>query len=176
MSSTYRQQYFESIISKPIAFFDAEGNSAGTLTSRLATDPSQLQELMGPNSMSVLIAIFNLVGSVAISFAFGWKLTLVALFAALPPTFLAGFYRIRFEVQFEKLNSKVFADSSQFATEAIGAFRTVTSLILEETICGRYATLLAEQQRKAFKKAKLATLIFALSDSIELLVTALVFW
>lgn len=43
----YRKEYFESILSKPIAFFDADENSSGTLTARVANDPTQLQQLLG---------------------------------------------------------------------------------------------------------------------------------
>lgn len=117
VSTTYRQQYFESILGKPIAFYDVEENSAGSLTSRLSTDPTQLQELLGANMAFPLIAVFNVLGCIAISFAFGWKLTLVTVFSALPVIVSAGFMRVRFEIQFEKLNAAVFAESSQFASE-----------------------------------------------------------
>lgn len=123
-----------------------------------------------------LIAVFNVIGCVAISFAFGWKLTLVTMFSAFPLIFIAGFMRIRYEIQFEKLNALVFAESSQFAAEAIGAFRTVTSLTLEDTITDRYAGLLRDHVRNAYIKARLSTLIFAASDSIDLLGMALCFW
>ena len=159
-----------------MSFYDAEENSAGTLSSRLSTDPTQLQELLGSNMAMPLIAVFNVVGCVAISFAFGWKLTLVTMFSAFPLIFVAGFMRIRYEIQFEKLNAAVFADSSQFASEAIGAFRTVTALTLEDTITDRYALLLRGHIKDAFMKARLATLIFATSDCIDFLCMALCFW
>lgn len=96
--------------------------------------------------------------------------------SAFPIIIGAGFMRIRYELQFERMNAKVFAESSQFASEAIGAFRTVTSLTLEETIIERYSDLLQGHVRGAFMKARLATLIFTLSDSVELLCMALCFW
>lgn len=89
---------------------------------------------------------------------------------------IASFYRVRFEIQFEKLNAEVFAESSQFAAEAFGAFRTVTSLTLEDMICNRYAVLLQEQVSKARRKARFATLIFAFSESIVFPCMALTFW
>lgn len=88
----------------------------------------------------------------------------------------ASFVRVQFELQFEKLNAEVFAESSQFAAEAFSAFRTVTALTLEDMICARYATLLQGHVDKAFKKARFTTLVFALSDSIALLCMALTFW
>ncbi|KAG5304367.1 ABC multidrug transporter [Histoplasma capsulatum G186AR] len=173
---TYRQQYFEHIIAKPIEFFDEEGNSTGSLTSRLSTDPTQLQELVGHQMAFPLISVFNVIGCVSVAFSFGWKLTLVAIFSAFPLIILAMFIRVRYEIQFEKLNAAVFESSSQFASEAISAFRTVTSLTLEDTITTRYSALLQDHVEKAFLKARFATLIIAASDSIELPCMALCFW
>ena len=79
-------------------------------------------------------------------------------------------------MQFVQLNSKVFEESSQFAAETIRAFRTVTSLTLEESILARYNDLLKEHVSNAFKKAWKAAFVFALSDSIELPCMALGFW
>jgi ABC-type multidrug transport system fused ATPase/permease subunit len=117
-----------------------------------------------------------MVGCIAIAFTFGWKLSLVAVFAALPCTFLAAFMRIRYELQFEKMNAAVYSGSSQFAAEAIEAFRTVSALTMEDAILKRYVNLLRQQQDNAFRKAWYATLVFAFSDSVELCAMALTFW
>ncbi|OJD25232.1 hypothetical protein ACJ73_03403, partial [Blastomyces percursus] len=172
----YRQEYFENIITKPIHFFDEEGNSTGSLAARLSTDPTQLQELVGHQMAFPLISVFNIIGCISVAFSFGWKLTLVAIFSAFPLIIIAMFIRVRYEVQFEKMNAAVFENSSQFASEAISAFRTVTSLTLEDTITTRYSNLLQDHVTKAFEKARFATLIFAAADSIELPCMALCFW
>jgi ABC-type multidrug transport system fused ATPase/permease subunit len=176
VSTFYRQEYLVNMISKRISFFDVEGHSAGSLTSRLSNDSTQLQQLMGTEMSMALISVFNLAGSIAISFAFGWKLSLVGLFSALPIILGAGYLRVSQEMKFEKMNAAVFEDSSQFATEAVGAFRTVMSLIMEDTIGQRYSTLLAGHVAKAFSQAKYSTVVFAASDSIELACMALCFW
>lgn len=176
VANTYRQQYFEGVVHKPIKFFDQEDNSTGTLVSRLSSDPTQLQELMGTNMGFVYIAISSLTACVILSLAIGWKLALVALVAALPLTFTAGFYRVRYEIQFEKLNSDVFAESSKFASEAFGAVRTVASLTLEDKICQRYEDLLNNHLYQSRMKSRYSTLVFALSDSINMLCMALTFW
>ena len=176
VSTTYRQEYFESILNKPIPWFDSEDNSSGTLTARLSNDPQQLQEILGPNMALPLIALFNITACTILSFSFGWKLTLVTFFSALPVIVTASFMRIRYEVQFEAFNAKVFAESSKFAAESIGAFRTVAALTLEDTIAKHYRDLLEEHVSKAFKKGRIAVLIFALSDSVELCCMAFTFW
>ncbi|EXJ95664.1 hypothetical protein A1O1_00786 [Capronia coronata CBS 617.96] len=176
ISCAYRREYFRDILSNPISFFDVEANASGSLMSRLSTDPKLIQELLGLNGVFPLISIFNMIGCIAIAFSFGWKMTLVTFFSAMPVIFIAAFVRIGFELKFEKWNSRVFAQSSQFATEAIGAFRTVTSLTMEDSIINRYSELLQDQVRKATWKATYATLVFALSDSVELCAMALTFW
>jgi ABC-type multidrug transport system fused ATPase/permease subunit len=173
---TYRNEYFHSILRKPISFYDSDGNASGTLVSRLSGDPKLLQEVFALAGAFPMISIFQIMGCIAISFAFGWKLTLVTLFSAMPVLFLANFMRIRHEIQFEAMNTEVFASSSKFAAEAIGAFRTVTSLVMEDSIINRYSDLLKKQTRNAFRKAWHATLIFAFSDSVELCAMALSLW
>lgn len=169
-------EYFQNILKKPIPFYDLNENTSGSLNSRLGTDPKQLQDLLGPSGAFPLISIFNMLGCIAIAFSFGWKLSLVAVFAAMPVIFLGAFLRIRYEIQFEGMNEEVYRHSSQFATEAIGAFRTVLTLAMENRIVDRYQNLLEQQQHKAFRKAWYATLVFAFSDSIELCAMALTFW
>lgn len=148
----------------------------GALTSRMASDPTQLQQLLGINMAIVLIALFNITGSIALSLYFGWKLALLSICTSMPIILFSGFLRLRYEIQFEKLNHAVFADSSKFATEAIGAFRTVSSLTLESEICRRYETLLRNHTTDAFQKAKWSTFVFALSDSSALVCMAFILW
>ncbi|KAI0186011.1 P-loop containing nucleoside triphosphate hydrolase protein [Xylaria flabelliformis] len=176
VSSTYRQQYFEGILYQKTDFFDGENNSSGTLTARVGGDPKQLEELLGTNMALVYTSFFTLIGALAIAYAFGWKLALVATTVTAPLGILAGYYRFKYELEFEKMNNAVFAESSKFAAEAIGAFRTVSSLTLEDTITHRYELLLNGHVGTAFRKATWRTLIFAFSDSVSLAVQALIFW
>ncbi|KAI1111343.1 P-loop containing nucleoside triphosphate hydrolase protein [Nemania sp. NC0429] len=176
VSSTYRQQYFEGIMYQKTAFFDDEKNSTGTLTARVGGDPKQLEELLGANMALVYTSFFTLIGALAIAYAFGWKLALVATTVTAPLGLVAGYYRFKYELEFEKMNNAVFAESSQFAAEAIGAFRTVSSLTLEDTISNRYDALLNGHVGVAFRKATWKSLVFAFSDSVGLAVQALIFW
>ncbi|ESZ97484.1 hypothetical protein SBOR_2173 [Sclerotinia borealis F-4128] len=176
ITATYRQEYFESILRKPIAFFDAEENSSGELTGRVANDPTQLQQLLGINMAMVFSAFCNITGCIIIAFVFGWKLTCVVAFVALPLLICGSFYRIRYEIQFEKMNQAVFAESSKFAAESISAFRTVTSLTLEDMICNRYDELLKWHVKAHAKKSRYSSIVFAASDSMGLACMALAFW
>jgi ATP-binding cassette subfamily B (MDR/TAP) protein 1 len=176
VTAIYGQEYLNNMMRKRIAWFDEQGHSPGSLTSRLSSDVMQLRQLMTTEMSLALIAVVNLLGSLIISFVYGWKLTLVALFSIMPIILGAGYMRMRLEIEFEKKNAQVFEESSQFATEAVGAFRTVISLIMEDMIGNRYESLLSSHVKHAFGSAKYSTIVFAASDSLELGCMALAFW
>ncbi|KAI7155377.1 ABC transporter, partial [Hortaea werneckii] len=136
------------------AYFDQDDHSHGTLVSRVRDDPLKLEEMMGTNIAQVCIAIFNVVGGLILALSYSWKLALVVLSAIIPVCMLSGYIRFRYELQFEKMNDDVFTESSQFAAEAIGAFRTVTSLTLEDSINRRFANLCNGHVALAQKKAR----------------------
>jgi ATP-binding cassette subfamily B (MDR/TAP) protein 1 len=164
------------MMKKRVVFFDRESNSPGTLTSRLSTDSSQLMQLLGTEMGMAIVAVLSIVGSVIIAFIFGWKLSLVGVLAVMPLVLVAGYYRVHLEGDFERLNALVFATSSQFGAEAIGGFRTVTSLTMENSITDRFDVLLKTHVKLAYTKARFSTLVFAFSDSADFLCQALVFW
>ncbi|KAM0434503.1 hypothetical protein ACHAPT_003599 [Fusarium lateritium] len=172
----YQQQYFDAVMFQKTSFFDHEDHSHGTMTSRIGQDPKQLEELMGINMASVYVAIFNVLGSIAIAFAFSWRLAIVACCVVLPVMLVSTYWRFKYELDFEKMNNEVFAESSKFASESIGAFRTVTALTLEDSICERYENLLKEHVVSAFKKARWVSIIFGFSDSASMACQALIFY
>lgn len=177
ITRAYRKEYFSNMLHKPAAFFDNDrDNSTGALTSRLSTDPTELQQLVGISMVSLLTSTLSLAGCVAISLAFGWKLTVVALSTTLPVVVGAMVWRVRYEMDLDRMSSAVFAESARFACESIAAIRTVVSLTLEEDICGNYERLLFEHVGEAFRAARVSVLLFALSDSIPLLCMAFVLW
>ncbi|KAH9909896.1 P-loop containing nucleoside triphosphate hydrolase protein [Xylariomycetidae sp. FL2044] len=176
ITSTYRREYFQNIISKNVSWFDGEGRSTGALTGLVASDPTQLQQLLGTNMAFATISIFGVVGCLTISFYFGWKLALVALSSAMPLAVAAGFFKVRVEKGFEKMNLDVFSQSARFATESVGAIRTVSAFTLEDRICRQYEELLQDHVRRAFRRARFSTLVFSASDSLPFLCMAFVLW
>ncbi|KAI1059837.1 hypothetical protein LB506_008971 [Fusarium annulatum] len=172
----YQKQYFLSILHQKVAFFDHDDHSQGTMAARSAEDPRQLEELLGSNMASVFIALWTLMGTIAIALAFAWKLALVSLCVVVPILLAAGYWRMRYEIKFEEMNNAVFVDSSKFASEAIGAFRTVSSFTLEGAICDQFRTLNSNHVKDAFKKARWVSLLYAFSDSATIGCQAIVLY
>ncbi|KAM0559897.1 hypothetical protein ACHAPJ_003847 [Fusarium lateritium] len=176
VSAVYKSQYLNDMLYQKLAFFDQEGNSHGSLSSRVSSDAKQLEELLGINLALMLSAIFNITGCVIISLVFGWKLGLIAMSVALPLMIAAGCWKYKHEIHFDKMNAAVFMESSQFATEAIEAIRTVSSLTMEDSINHRYRQLLDGHVKAANRKAQWTSAIFGFADSVGLGCQALLFW
>jgi ABC-type multidrug transport system fused ATPase/permease subunit len=176
VSAVYKSQYLNDMLYQKLAFFDSEENSHGSLSSRVSSDAKQLEELLGVNLALLLSAVFNVTGCVIISLVFGWKLGLIAMSVALPVMIAAGCWKFKHEVHFDKMNSAVFMESSQFATEAIEAMRTVSSLTMEDSITSRYRELLDSHVNAANRKAQWTSAIFGFADSVGLGCQALLFW
>jgi ATP-binding cassette subfamily B (MDR/TAP) protein 1 len=120
--------------------------------------------------------IVNLLSSCTLSLVVGWKLALVAIFGCLPVLFLAGFTRMRLEMSSQERVSKFFLESTRFASEAVGAIRTVQSLTLEDGVMERYAARLNGPVRSAYRRTAWIMLLFGLSESVDLLGMGLAFW
>lgn len=176
VSAKCKLQYLTDMLYQKLAFFDDDGNSHGTLSSRITSDVKQLEELFGLNLGLLLSGVFNVIGCIIISLVFGWKLGLVAIFVTMPIMLASGFWKMRHELQFEQMNSAVFMESSQFAAESIGAIRTVSALTMETTINERYRKLLDGHVQAALRKALWTSAIFGFADSAGIGCQALVFW
>ncbi|KAL1615325.1 hypothetical protein SLS54_009106 [Diplodia seriata] len=171
-----KQRYLGDLLHQPLAFFDADAHSHGALTARVAGDVKQLEECLGLNAAMLLGGIFTVAGCVATALAFGWKLGVVAMCVTMPVMLASGFWKYRHEVRFDEMNATVFAESSQFATEAIEAMRTVSALAMENAIADRYRALLDGHVRAASRRAKWTAALFGFADSAGLGCQALIFW
>lgn len=176
VSAVYKLQYLTDMLYQKLAFFDQEGNSHGTLSSRVSGDAKQLEELLGINLTWLLLGVFQIIGCVIIALVFAWKLGLIALFITMPVMLISGAWKYRHELHFDEINSAVFMESSQFATEAIGAIRTVASLTMEESINARYKALLTGHVQAARRKAQYASVLYGFADSASVGCQALIFW
>ncbi|KAI4863460.1 P-loop containing nucleoside triphosphate hydrolase protein [Hypoxylon rubiginosum] len=176
ISAAYKMRYLTDMLYQKPRFFDEDSNSHGALTSQIAGDAKQLEELFGINLASWLSGVWTVIGCVIISLVFGWKLGLVAMFVTMPIMLACGFWKYRHEVQFDQMNSAVFMESSQFATEAINAIRTVSSLTMEPTINNRYQRLLQGHVEAARRKAQWTAALYGFADSASLGCQALVFY
>ncbi|GAB1217335.1 hypothetical protein ATERTT37_006574 [Aspergillus terreus] len=176
MIHRYRREMFERLVNMDMAFFDHPENTSGALTSKISTVPTNLQELISMNICILLVIIFNVLASSGLALGYGWKLSLVMMFAGLPLLIGSGYVRVRLEAKLESDVSASFSESADVASEAVGAIRTVASLAIEPEVMQRYSQLLDGTVLRSVRSLSWAIIPYAFSQSVEFLVMALGFW
>ncbi|KAK2593569.1 hypothetical protein QQS21_008744 [Conoideocrella luteorostrata] len=172
----YRGEIFNNTLRQDMAFFDKPENGTGALVSRLASEPTSLQELLSMNIFLLVVALVNLISSCILSIAYGWKLGLVLTFGGLPFVVGSGYLRIRLEFKFDEDTVQRFAKSSAVAAEAVMGIRTVSSLALERAVIERYSEKLQGIARHSIRSLGSKMLLYSLSQSVTMLVMGLGFW
>ncbi|KAK4889898.1 hypothetical protein LTR28_002686, partial [Elasticomyces elasticus] len=170
-----RREMVERIVYFDQDFFDRPENSSGSVTSKLSSVPTSLQELLSQNLGLILNVLVNIVSSSALGIAFGWKLGLVIVFGGLPFLIAAGYIRIRLDQKLEASTGEQFASSAGLATEAVTSIRTISSLTLEAPILSEYNEALGNIVAKVIPGLVVMLLPYALSQSIDFLIMGLGF-
>ncbi|KFW86860.1 Bile salt export pump, partial [Manacus vitellinus] len=150
---------FQAMLGQDIGWFDDRKNSPGALTTRLATDASQVQGATGSQIGMIVNSFTNVGVAMIISFYFSWKLTLVIL-CFLPFLALSG------AVQAKMLTG--FASQDKKALEATGRVMLFKRLIhiCKKMFINNFEKHLNMPYRAAIKKAHVYGLCFGFAQSI----------
>lgn len=174
--TAYRGELFDNTLRQDMVFFDDPNRGTGALVSRLAAEPTSLQELLSMNLSLIMINIVTVLSSSILAIAYGWKLGLVLTLCALPVLVGSGYVRIRLEYKFDDDTAGRFAKSSSLASEAVLGIRTVSSLALERAVIERYNSALEGLAREAIAGLGWKMLFYSFSQSASFLAMALGFW
>uniref|UniRef100_A0AAQ4Q1P5 Bile salt export pump n=1 Tax=Gasterosteus aculeatus aculeatus TaxID=481459 RepID=A0AAQ4Q1P5_GASAC len=138
---------FHAMLGQEIGWFDDHRNSPGALTTRLATDASQVQGIgMIVNSLT------NIGVAVLMSFFFSWKLTLLIL-CFLPFIALSGGFQAKMLTGFAKQDKQAMETAGQISGEALNNIRTIAGLGKERVFVDMYEAQLEAPYQAALKKA-----------------------
>lgn len=165
----YRAEYLRDLLSQDISFFEVTGNNSGALNALLDADGYDLESFLGMSLALLMIFIIDVLSSGILAIAVGWRLGLVGVFGCFPVLFLAGYFRLRMDKGAQDRCAAAFLESTRFGSEAVESIKTVTSLSLEDKVLERYESRLRQAVLTNTKKTLASTVLFALSDCLDLL-------
>lgn len=128
VSADIRQAVFDHVISLHPGFF--EDNRSGDIMSRLTTDTTLLQSIIGSSFSMALRSLISVIGALVLLFITNFKLSLIVLVcvpAVLLPILLLG-RRVR---QLSRDSQDSIADVGTYAGEIIQQIKTVQSYTQE---------------------------------------------
>ncbi|XP_029444910.1 ATP-binding cassette sub-family B member 5-like isoform X2 [Rhinatrema bivittatum] len=159
-----RHMAFKAMLRQEISWYDNKENNTGTLTTRLATEASQVQTATGSRLGLIAQNVCSMGLSVIIAFAYGWEMTLLIL-AMAPVLAMAGLLETRALSGFANRDKKQLQSAGKVATEAVENIRTVVSLTRERAFEEMYNENLQKPFRNAQKKAQTYGCCFAFSQA-----------
>ncbi|XP_008276250.1 bile salt export pump isoform X2 [Stegastes partitus] len=147
-----RRLGFHAMLGQEIGWFDDHRNSPGALTTRLATDASQVQGATGSQIGMIVNSLTNIGVAVIMSFYFSWKLTMLIL-CFLPFIALSGGFQASMLTGFAKQDKQAMETAGRISGEALNNIRTIAGLGKERNFVQMYEAQLDAPYHAALKKA-----------------------
>uniref|UniRef100_A0A663MKM5 Bile salt export pump n=1 Tax=Athene cunicularia TaxID=194338 RepID=A0A663MKM5_ATHCN len=162
---------FQAMLGQDISWFDDRKNSPGALTTRLATDASQVQGATGSQIGMIVNSFTNIGVAMIIAFYFSWKLSLVIL-CFLPFLTLSGAVQAKMLTGFASQDKKALEATGRISSEALSNIRTVAGIGKEKMFIDNFEKHLDMPYRAAVKKAHVYGLCFGFAQSIVFIANA----
>ncbi|XP_016860656.1 bile salt export pump isoform X6 [Homo sapiens] len=165
LTKRLRKFGFRAMLGQDIAWFDDLRNSPGALTTRLATDASQVQGAAGSQIGMIVNSFTNVTVAMIIAFSFSWKLSLVIL-CFFPFLALSGATQTRMLTGFASRDKQALEMVGQITNEALSNIRTVAGIGKERRFIEALETELEKPFKTAIQKANIYGFCFAFAQCI----------
>uniref|UniRef100_A0A8V1A1F7 Bile salt export pump n=1 Tax=Gallus gallus TaxID=9031 RepID=A0A8V1A1F7_CHICK len=149
---------FQAMLGQDVGWFDDRRNSPGALTTRLATDASQVQGATGSQIGMMVNSFTNIGVAIIIAFYFSWKLSLVIM--SVQAKMLTGF------AAQDKKALEATGQVTLLKNEALSNIRTVAGIGKEKKFIDAFEKNLDMPYRAAIKKANVYGICFGFAQSI----------
>lgn len=169
-----RSQVFKAMMRQEMSWFDDHRHGVGVLTTRLATDASQVQGASGVQIGLAFQTIASLATGIILAFIHGWQLTLLIL-AMIPLVTVGAFIQLRAFTGSAGKSKDALEEAGKVAIEAVENIRTVVSLTREELFYHLYMSKLHVIYRQNLMSSPVSGFSYGFAQCIIFLVEAAIF-
>jgi ABC-type multidrug transport system fused ATPase/permease subunit len=167
-----RKDAFERLIYMPMDFFNQ--NKVGELTSRIASDITQIQETLRTTIAEFFRQIVTVFGSIILLIFISWKLALIMV-ATVPVMALVAVFFGRFIRKLSKQAQDFSAESNSIVEEALIGISNVKSFTNELFLLAKYQKSLNEIRSLNIKSGKwrgvfISFIIFCMTGAIVFII------
>ncbi|KAL0087186.1 P-loop containing nucleoside triphosphate hydrolase protein [Phycomyces blakesleeanus] len=170
-----RGDVFRAFMRQEIGYFDEPEHNLGALTSKLAIDSKNVNELVTKTWGDITQIIVTGITGLSIAFSKSWLLTLIVLLMT-PFIMGATAYESKIHRGFEDKTKKANEQSGEVAGEAIKEIRTVAALNKQIYFEDKYYKATDYPHQLAQRKALTSSVGYALQQGISLYTSAVTFY
>ncbi|KAI9012502.1 putative ABC transporter protein [Phycomyces nitens] len=170
-----RSDVFRAFMRQEIGYFDEPDHNLGALTSKLAIDSKNVNELVTKTWGDITQIIVTAITGLSIAFSKSWLLTLIVLLMT-PFIMGATAYESKIQRGFEDKTKKANEQSGEVAGEAIKEIRTVAALNKQYHFEDKYYKATEYPHSLAQRKALTSSVGYALQQGISLYTSAVTFY
>ncbi|WFD18638.1 hypothetical protein MCAP1_000844 [Malassezia caprae] len=170
-----RQRLFSVLVTRPMAWYETEQASPGTLMANLSTDTSYLGGLTGTVIGTMVSILVNLIAGITLAHIVAWRIAIVIL-ATVPILVAAGYLRLKVIADFQKRHETAYAQSTALAVEAVSYMRTVAALGRERDVLQLFAYSLERPYRESMRHLVVGNMFLAISLSISYFIYGFAYW
>ncbi|KAI7871025.1 putative ABC transporter protein [Spinellus fusiger] len=170
-----RGEIFQAYMRQEVGYYDDPENSLGALTTKLAIDSKNVNELVTKTWGDVTQIIVTTITGLSIAFSQSWLLTLIVLLIS-PFIMGATAYESKIQRGFEDKTQKANSQCGEVAGEAIKEIRTVASLDKQTFFENKYYKATDYPHELARNKAFTSSVGYALQQGITMYTNAMAFY
>lgn len=166
---------FRSLYEQGLDWHEAGGRTPASLLSIITADAAAIGGFSGSIIGTCFSIVVNFVVAITVSHILAWKIAIVCL-VTVPILLGSGILQLRALTRFERKHAAAFSDAIGITVEAVNAFKTVTSLSVEQEVLGNYRRTLKVPQKAMPAGTAWANIWFAISYGTSNLIYAFVYW
>ncbi|KAL1786649.1 bile salt export pump [Sigmodon hispidus] len=171
LTKRLRKFGFKAMLGQNIGWFDDLRNNPGVLTTRLATDASQVQGAAGSQIGMMVNSFANIAMAIIIAFVFSWKLSLV-MSCFFPFLAFSGALQTKMLTGFASQDKEALEKAGQITSEALSSIRTVAGIGVEKRFIKAFEAELETSYKTAVRKANVYGVCYAFSQGISFIASS----
>ncbi|CAF4210088.1 unnamed protein product [Rotaria sp. Silwood2] len=141
LTQRIRVQAFACLLRQEVAYFDRPENNSGAIFTRLSSDASAIQEMIGTRLGVICETLALMFFGILFGWFISWQLTLI-VFSPLFILFIVIYGVVRLSLWVTEQSNQIFRQASTLAVEVIHNMRTIKQLSIEKEVLRQYSELI----------------------------------
>ncbi|CAF1044852.1 unnamed protein product [Adineta steineri] len=175
LTQRVRSKAFACLLRQEVAYFDRPENSSGTITVRLSSNASAIQDMIGTTLGLIFQGFALFLFGLVFGLLFSRQLTLIMIFPFVL-LLISAYVNVRLTVWLKTRTDLIIGRASSLAVEVLQNMRTVKQLSIENEMLRQYSHLINEAMKISWKPEIASGMFLGLTWAVDPVVLGFLYW